>query len=150
MLMPSIFNDRLFEDWMDFPFRSVFSDRQNPIVKNYTAGMMKTDIKDKDGFYELDMELPGFKKEDVNAQLRDGYLTITANQNVSNEEKDEKGNYIRQERYTGQCSRSFFVGKDLKEEDIKAKFENGMLYLKFPKEDAREKVEENKFIAIEG
>lgn len=150
MLMPSIFNDRLFEDWMDFPFRSVFSDRQNPIVKNYTAGMMKTDIKDKDGFYELDMELPGFKKEDVNAQLKDGYLTITANQNVRNEEKDEKGNYIRQERYTGQCSRSFFVGKDLKEEDIKAKFENGMLYLKFPKEDAREKVEENKFIAIEG
>ena len=150
MLMPSIFNDRLFEDWMDFPFRSVFSDKQNPIVKNYTAGMMKTDIKDKDGFYELDMELPGFKKEDVNAQLKDGYLTITANQNVSNEEKDEKGNYIRQERYTGQCSRSFFVGKDLKEEDIKAKFENGMLYLKFPKEDAREKVEENKFIAIEG
>lgn len=111
MLMPSIFNDRLFEDWMDFPFRSVFADSKSPIAKNYAAGLMKTDIKDKDGFYELDMELPGFSKEDVSAQLKDGYLTISVNQKVNNEEKDDKGNFIRQERYTGQCQRSFFVGK---------------------------------------
>lgn len=135
---------------MDFPFRSVFADSKSPIAKNYAAGLMKTDIKDKDGFYELDMELPGFSKEDVSAQLKDGYLTISVNQKVNNEEKDDKGNFIRQERYTGQCQRSFFVGKDLKEEDIKAKFENGMLYLKFPKEETREKVDENKYIAIEG
>jgi len=145
MMMPSIFGNSLFDDFADFPFDNGFTN----FTKRDTA-LMKTDVKEKDGNYELEMELPGYKKEDVTAQLKDGYLTVSASKNTTNEEKDEKGSYIRRERYTGQCTRSFYVGEDVKQEDIKAKFENGILTLVVPKEEKRKPVEENKFIAIEG
>ena len=114
-----------------------------------TANVMKTDIKENENGYELDIDLPGYKKENVKAELKDGYLTISASNDSSTEEKDEKGKYIRKERYTGSVSRSFYVGKYVTEEDIHAKFENGILKLSVPKVDAP-KVEQNKYIAIEG
>ena len=108
----------------------------------------KTDVTEKDGNYLLDMELPGYGKEDIKIELKDGYLNVSASKNTSNEEKDDKGNVIRQERYTGSCSRSFYVGDGVKETDIKAKFENGELKIVVPV-DAPKEVEEKKFIAIE-
>ena len=145
MMMPSIFGNSLFDEWMDFPFDSGFSKGS----KRETS-LMKTDVKEMNGAYELEMELPGYTKEDVTAQLKDGYLTIQASRNATNDEKDEKGNYIRRERYIGQCSRSFYVGETVKQEDIRAKFENGILKLTVPKIEEQKPVEENKFIAIEG
>lgn len=144
MMMPSLFGNSLFDQWMDFPFDSGFVKES----KRETS-LMKTDVKEKDGAYELEMELPGCQKDDVTAQLKDGYLTIQASRNSSKDEKDEQGNYIRRERYTGQCSRSFYVGEGVKQEDIHARFENGILKLLIPKVEQKLE-EENKFIAIEG
>ena len=98
---------------------------------------MKTDIKETESAYELDIDLPGYKKEDVQAELKDGYLTISAKTNTTKEEKDENGKYLRKERYSGSCSRSFYVGEDITEEDIKAKFEDGTLKLSIPKKEAK-------------
>ena len=145
MLMPSIFGENLFDDFMDgFAFPTA-----NWNYAKNTANVMKTDIKENDKGYELDVDLPGYKKEDVKAELKDGYLTISASNDNTKEEKDEDGKYIRKERYTGSVSRSFYVGKYVTEEDIHAKFENGFLKLSVPKVDAP-KVEENKYISIEG
>ena len=145
MLMPSIFGEDLFDDFMDgFTFPAA-----NWNYAKNTANVMKTDIREHENGYELDIDLPGYKKEDVKAELKDGYLTISASNDSSKEEKDEKGKYIRKERYTGSVSRSFYVGKNVTEKDIHAKFENGILKLSVPKVDAP-KVEENKYISIEG
>lgn len=108
---------------------------------------MKTDITEKDGNYLLDMELPGCRKEDIHLELNDGYLNISAARNSTQEEKDNKGNIIRQERYSGSFSRSFYVGENIKEEDIRASYDNGELKITFPKEV--EKVPERKTIMIE-
>ncbi len=139
MLMPSIFNDNLFDDFFGYPF-----DRYD------TTDLMRTDIKDTDQGYEVTMNLPGVKKEDVKAELKDGYLTINASSHSNNDEKDTEGRYIRRERYSGSCSRSFYVGDAVTQEDIKAKFENGTLKLSIPKKEARPMVEDKKYIAIEG
>ena len=142
MLMPSIFGENLLDDFFDFPFGS-----------NYTAtdsSLMKTDIKEMENGYEVTMNLPGVKKEDVKAELKDGYLTISASSNSNKDEKDEEGRYIRRERYSGTCSRSFYVGDNITQEDIKAKFEDGTLKLTIPKKDAKPAVEDKKFISIEG
>ena len=144
MLMPSIFGENLFDDFMMNPWRSDFFTSSSG-----TKYMMNTDVKEKENSYELDIELPGFKKEDVRAELKDGYLTVSASRNGNNDEKDEKGSYIRRERYSGSCSRSFYVGEGVRQEDIHAKFEDGVLKLKVPKED-KKKIEEKKYIAIEG
>lgn len=147
MMMPSIFGENLFDEMFNDPFFN----GHNPIFGKREKNLLKTDVREKDGNYELFMDLPGYKKEDVKAQLEDGYLTITACRGLDKEEKDEAGNYIRRERYTGQCSRSFYVGENLKQEDIKAKFEDGILQLTFPKEDKREAIpQKDNYIAIEG
>ena len=127
---------------------NIFDDLFNtPFFTRSEANMMKTDIKEHDGGYELTVDLPGVKKDDIKAELNDGYLTITAENNSSKDEKDEKGKYICRERYSGSYSRSFYVGDAVTEEDIKAKFENGTLTLDIPKkEDLPEK--QNKYIAI--
>ena len=143
MYMPALFNDSLFDDF----FTDITDNKRRPIARPL-PGVMKTDIKENDKEYELTIELPGYKKENVNAELKDGYLIINATNEKNEEEKDEKG-YIRKERYVGSCSRSFFVGKNLKEEDIKAKFDNGVLTLNVPKE-VEKLPEEKKYIAIEG
>ena len=145
MLMPSIFGEDLFDDFMGYPAGRQTAANAYPQVKD----MMKTDIRDVDGNYELDIDLPGFKKEDVKIQLKDGYLNIQATREEKKDEKDEKGKYVRRERYTGTCNRSFYVGPNIKHEDIHAKYENGILHVTFPKEETKKEVEEKKFIAID-
>ena len=151
MLAPSIFgmND-LFDDFGDvFEFSPAFR-KQVAAARNISS-----DIKELADGYQIEMELPGFSKEEVKAQLKDGYLTITAEHNAENKEenndegqKKEAVKYIRRERYYGKCQRSFFVGKNVTEEDINAKFENGILTMYVPKEVKKPQVEE-KFITIE-
>lgn len=146
MLVPSIFNDNFVDNFFDDMFRFP------GLTSEYNrsgSGVMKTDIKDLGENYQLDIELPGFVKEDIHAELSKGYLTVTAQKTTENNEKEENGKYIRRERYSGSCRRSFHLGDNLKEEDIHASFENGMLKLVFPKEEQRRAVEEKKFIAIE-
>lgn len=138
MLMPSIFGENLLDDFFGRSFNS-----------SSTFDMMKTDIKDTEQGYEITVNLPGIKKEDVKAQLKDGYLTISTTTDSSKDEKDSKGRYIRRERYTGSCSRSFYVGEAVTQEDIKARFEDGTLKMLVPKKEAVPEVEEKKYIAIE-
>lgn len=132
----------LFDNMFDEFFRDPFFTRNNSVK------FMKTDIQEKDNSYVLDMDLPGYEKGDIKAQLKDGYLTITAEKNSFDDKKDEEGNYIRRERYFGKCSRSFYVGENIKEEDINANFNNGILQLTFPKEVTQEK-EDTKYITID-
>lgn len=113
-----------------------------------TSSVMKTDIVEKDGNYELSIEMPGVKKEDIQMELKDGYLNVTASHNINKEDKDKEGRIIRQERVSGSYSRSFYVGNDVRTEDVKASFDNGELIVTVPKE-APKKIEENKFIPIE-
>ena len=111
---------------------------------------MKTDIKEFDDKYEVEIDLPGFKKDEISIELENGYLTVSAAKGLDKDEEDKKGHYIRQERYSGAMSRTFYVGEDVKQEDIKAKFENGILSLSVPKPVEQKKVETSKRIAIEG
>ena len=149
MMMPSVFGESLFDDFMDFPFEKEFFSRRNPLYGKHAQNIMKTDIKESDTSYEMDIDLPGFKKEDVSAKLEDGYLTISAAKGLDKDEKNDKGVYIRRERYTGQCSRTFYIGESVKEQDIKARFEDGILKVSIPKVEPK-KVEDKKYIAIEG
>ena len=150
MLMPSIFGENLFDDdWMDFPFDRDFWGRRNPLYGKNANKIMKTDIREHDGGYELDVDLPGFKKDEINVELENGYLTISAAKGLDKDEQDKKGKYIRRERYAGAMQRSFYVGDEVTKEDIKARFEDGILRLSIPKKDAQA-VETKKTIAIEG
>ncbi|WOL41010.1 Hsp20/alpha crystallin family protein [Pyramidobacter sp. YE332] len=146
MMVPSIWNDNLFDE-----LENVFSDgffRRSPLYGRRERNMMKTDVRETESNYEVDVDLPGFKKENVNVQLQNGYLTISAVRQHSKEEKDAKGAFIRQERYEGSCSRSFYVGDGIKKEDISAKLEDGILRLTFPKKSEKE-LEQSKLIEIE-
>ena len=146
MLMPSIFGENLFnDDWMDFGFPEV----DKALYGKHANKVMKTDVKETDTGYEVDIDLPGFKKDEINAQLDNGYLTISAAKGLDKDEKDKKGKYIRKERYAGAMSRSFYVGEGVTQEDIKAKYEDGILRLSVPKKEAKA-VENKKYIAIEG
>ena len=144
MLMPSIFGEDLFNDWFSFP------EIDRKVYGKHADQVMRTDIKEKDNGYEVDIELPGFKKEDVKAELKDGYLTISAAKNVNNDEKKEDGKYIRKERFSGNVSRSFYVGEDMTQEDIHAKFEDGILKLTVPKKEAKKVEDKKSYITIEG
>ena len=148
MLMPSIFGENLFDDWMDFPFDRNFFEGRDPLYGKHAKNIMKTDVRETDDTYELDIDLPGFKKEEVTAELKNGYMTISAAKGLDKDEKDKEGRYIRKERYSGSCSRSFYVGEQISEEDIKARFEDGILKLSVPKQEPA-KIEQNKYIAIE-
>ena len=150
MLMPSIFGENLFDDsWMNFGFDDNFWGKKNPLYGKHAQNMMKTDIREKDYSYELDVDLPGFKKDEIKVQLKDGYLTLSAAKGLDKDEQDQKGNYIRRERYAGTMSRSFYVGEDVTQEDIHAKYEDGILRLSVPKKVPK-KVENTGYIAIEG
>ena len=134
MLMPSIFGENLFnDDWMDFGFPEV----DKALYGKHANNVMKTDVKETDTGYEVDIDLPGFKKDEINAQLDNGYLTISAAKGLDKDEKDKKGKYIRKERYAGAMSRSFYVGEGVTQEDIKAKYEDGILRLSVPKKEAK-------------
>ena len=148
MLMPSIFGESLFDDWFDdFDRQMQHMDRR--LYGRNANREMKTDVREKEDGYEIDMDLPGFKKDQVELNLENGYLTVTANKGFDKDEKDDKGRMIRQERYAGSMQRSFYVGQNMTEEDVKAHFEDGVLHLNLPKKDAR-KVPEKKTICIEG
>ena len=150
MMMPSIFGENLFDDdWMNFPFEQDFWGKKNPLYGKHAKNMMKTDIREHDEGYEVDIDLPGFKKEDVKIQLKNGYLNIQATREEKKDEKDDKGKYVRRERYTGTCNRSFYVGSSIKHEDIHAKYENGILHVTFPKEETKKEAEEKKFVSID-
>ena len=152
MLMPSIFGENLFDDdWMNFPFNDEFWGKKNPLYGKHAQNMMKTDIRETNGSYELDVDLPGFKKDEIKVQLKDGYLTVSAAKGLDQDEQEkETGRYIRRERYAGACQRSYYVGEDITEEDIKAEFKHGILKLFVPKKEAKPAVEEKKYISIEG
>lgn len=150
MLMPRLFGD-MFDDFFDFDnFDRDMNRMMKPLYGKHAKDVMKTDVKEKDGNYEVDIDLPGFKKDEVSIQLENGYLTITAAKGLDkDEEKEDKSGYIRKERWSGSCSRSFYVGENVKSEDIKAKMEDGILHLTMPKEQPKALPKQNT-ILIEG
>lgn len=135
---------------MDFPFGGEFFGKRNPLYGKNAKHMMKTDVRETEEGYEVDIDLPGFKKDEIQARLENGYLTVSASKGLDKDEQDGKGRYIRQERYAGSMSRSFYVGEGLKQEDIKARYDNGILRLSVPREQPRAVEEKNHYIAIEG
>jgi HSP20 family molecular chaperone IbpA len=150
MLMPSIFRDNLFDDWMDdFSWMRDFGNVDRKLYGKHAGREMLTDVRDHEDHYEVEIDLPGFKKDQIQIELHDGALTITAQKGLEQNEKNNEGKYVRQERYSGMMSRSFYVGENMTEEDIKAKFEDGVLKLNIPKKEEK-KLPEKKTIMIEG
>lgn len=131
-MLPSIFGENLFDDFFSDPFEMMVPTR-NALYGKHGKNLMKTDVRETENSYELDIDLPGFKKDEVNVELKDGYLTISAAKGLDKDQEDKKGKYIRQERYAGACSRSFFVGEAVKPEEVSAKYEDGILKLSVPK-----------------
>lgn len=147
MMLPSIFGESLFDDFMeDF----AFPDIDKTLYGKHAKNMMKTDVKETEEGYEVDIDLPGFQKDEIKMQLDNGYLTISAAKGLDKDEKDKKGNYVRRERYAGSMSRSYYVGGHVKEEDVHPKYENGILSFHIPKEEKRVVEDKNHYIAIEG
>ncbi len=146
MLLTDIFGRNFMDDFFD-DFANSSYYRPNRIG---SVPAMRADVQELADSYQIDLELPGFHKEDLHAELKDGYLTIKATRQNTDDEKDANGRYIRQERYTGHYQRSFYVGEDVTQEDVKAAFENGVLKLTIPKKEAQPKVETAKTIMIEG
>ena len=157
MMTPSIFGENLFDDFFDDIFDiPVFDGKamqkaQRKLYGRHAANMMKTDVREHDDHFEVDIDLPGFKKDELSLELKDGYLVITAAKGLDKDEKEKKtGKFVRRERYAGSMSRSFYVGEDIKEEDIHAKYEGGVLKLNVPKlEENQPQIEEKTYIAIE-
>ena len=146
-MLPSIFGENLFDDWFDFPTRELRNiDRQ--LYGKHASHEMKTDVHEHDDHYEVDIDLPGFKKDEITLNLENGCLTISAAKGLDKDEK-RHGKVIRQERYAGAMQRSFYVGEELTAEDVRAKFENGVLSLEIPKKEAK-KLPEKRTILIEG
>lgn len=151
MLMPSVFGKDLFDDIFDFPF---YDDKETDKLEKKLYGhrsknLMKTDVKETENGYVLEMDLPGFSKDEVKASLKDGYLTIKAEKGLDKDEKDEKtAKYIRRERYAGSCERSFYVG-DISEADIKGEFKHGILKLTIPKEQPKKEIDTTKYIELD-
>ena len=148
--MPSIFRENLFDDWMDdFSWMRDFGNVDRKLYGKHAGREMLTDVRDHEDHYEVEIDLPGFKKDQIQVELHDGTLTITAQKGLEQNEKNSEGKYVRQERYSGMMSRSFYVGENMTEEDIKAKFEDGVLKLNIPKKEEK-KLPEKKTIMIEG
>jgi len=146
-MVPSIFGESLFDDFFGNDFEKHFFGSRDPLYGKHAKNLMKTDVKEGKDCYKVSVDLPGFKKEDVSVELQDGYLTISASKGLDKDEKDEEGRFIRQERYSGACTRSFYVG-DLKPEDIQCKYEFGVLKLRLPKVEQKA-LESQKKIAIQ-
>lgn len=151
MYYPKLFNDDFFDDFMNFDFPSFrgMDAAERKLYGKHATGLMKTDVHDNDGNYELDIDLPGFKKDEISLTLDKGYLIVGAAKTLNEDEKDSRGKLLRQERYSGAMQRSFYVGDAITEEDVKAKFEDGVLSLTFPKEK-EPAIPEKKTIMIEG
>ena len=150
MLLLGIFGKRhdAFDDFFDFGFPML--PEISPVSGSAVNGLMRTDIRENDGNYELSVNIPGVKKEDIKVMIENGYLIVAAEYGTGNDEKDDDGKYIRRERYFGSASRRFYIGEDVMKDDIKAKYENGVVLVSFPKKEAEEKAPEKKYIAIEG
>ena len=151
MFYPTIFNDSIFDDLMDmtFPMMREMDNADRKLYGKHAAHVMKTDVREHDEGYEVDIDLPGFKKDEITLNLENGFLTVTAAKGLDEDDKDKKGKLIRQERWMGTMQRSFFVGKNITEEQIKARFEDGVLKLSIPKNDTN-KLPDKKTIMIEG
>ena len=147
-MLPSIFGENLFDDWFGFPAFPEMRDIDRKLYGKHAHHEMKTDVHEHDDHYEIDIDLPGFQKDELTLNLENGYLTVGAAKGLDKEHKDKKGKVIRQERYAGAMRRTFYVGEALTEEDIHAKYENGVLSLTIPKKDQK-KLPEHKSIAIE-
>ena len=149
-MVPSIFGENLFDEFFNDPFEMnmLLPRGRDPLYGKHIKNLMKTDVRETENSYELDVDLPGFKKEDVNVELKNGYLTIATSKSLDKDEKDQKGRYIRQERYAGAMSRSFYVGEDVQPSEISAKFENGILQLSVPKAEQK-RLPKTTTIAIE-
>lgn len=149
MLVPKLFTDNFMDDWMDdFAWTKGLDQVNRKLYGKHAGKEMLTDIREHDDHYEVEIDLPGFKKEDINIQLQNGYLTVSASKGMEENESNKEGRLVRQERYSGTMARSFYVGEELTNEDIKAKFENGVLSLNVPKKENKEVVN-NTHIAIE-
>ena len=151
-MFPALMNDTMFSDLFDDPFFEGWRnmDRAAACDPNMSAGMMSTDVRETDKGYMVDIDMRGFKKDDISLDLQNGYLTVSAHRNSSHEDKDDNGRWLRRERYAGSCSRSFYVGEDVKESDIHASYRNGTLCIQVPKMQAQPQVESKHQIAIEG
>ncbi len=148
MLMPSIFGENLFDDWFDFPDMRDLDRAERKLYGRHADRLMKTDVREHDEGYEVDIDLPGFNKEEIHLDLKGGYLTVSAAKELDKEENSKKGRIIRQERYSGSMQRSFYVGGNVTEEDIKATFRHGVLSLQIPKKE-KMLIPEKKTIMIE-
>ncbi len=147
MMMPSIFGENLFDSFMeDFGFPDI----DRTLYGKHARNLMKTDVRENEADYEVDIDLPGFKKDEINMQLEKGYLTISAAKGLDKDQQDEKGNYVRRERYAGSMSRSYYVGDHVTAEDVHPKYENGILSFHIPKKEAKALEEKKSFIPIEG
>ena len=143
-MLPSVFGENLFDEMFEEPFELMSSlARRNPLYGKHAKNLMKTDIRETDTSYELDIDLPGFKKEEVQATIEDGYLIISAVKGLDKDQKDDNGRYIRRERYAGQCSRSFYIGSGVETKDVTAKFEDGILKVSIPKREQKQLPEKN-------
>ena len=150
MMMPRIFGENLFDDFMnDFAFPA-FPNVEKKLYGKHARNLMKTDVKDTDTGYEVDVDLAGFKKDEIQIELEKGFLTVTAAKGLDKDEKDKKDNYIRRELYAGSMSRSFYVGEHVTEDDIHPKYENGILSFTVPKEEAKAIEDKKHYISIEG
>ena len=147
-MLPSIFGENLFDDFFGDPFEMMVPQGRSPLYGKHAKNLMNTDVREVENGYEIDMNLPGFKKDEVEIQLQDGCLTVSAAKGLDKDEEDKKGRYIRQERYAGSLSRSFYVGEDVEPQDVKAKYENGVLKLFVPKAEVKQ-VPAQTAIAIE-
>ena len=158
MMTPSIFRDDLFDNLFDGFFNfpafdtNAVQKAQRELYGNHAASIMKTDVQEHENHFDVDIDLPGFKKEELSLELKNGYLTVKAAKGLNKDETEEAhGKFVRRERYAGSMSRSFFIGEDIKQEEIHAKFEDGVLKLCIPKPAPKKpEIEEKKYIAIEG
>ena len=154
MLLPRLWDEDIFEDMdnlMRWPDESAFFSKNNPLYGKHGKNLMKTDVKEREDSYEVDIDLPGFKKDEVNVSLENGYLSISAAKGLDKDETDkETGRYIRRERYAGSLSRTFYVGEEVEPEDVSARFEDGILHLNILKKEAKKIEKKDTRIAIEG
>ena len=150
MLAPSIFEENFMDDLFGFPYMKEFDNMEKKLYGRKASRMMKTDIREKDDNYEVAIDLPGFKKEEIEVELNEGYITISASKGLDKDANDKKGKLIRQERYAGAMQRSFYVGDNIEKEDVEATYRHGVLTLTIPKKAAEKKISEKNLIAIEG
>lgn len=150
-MFPALMNDTMLSDLFDDPFFEGWRNMENGAREsNMSMGMMSTDVRESDKGYTVDIDMPGFKKDDISLELQNGYLTVSAHRDSAHDDKDESGKWLRRERYVGSCSRSFYVGEDMKDSDIHASYKDGTLCLELPKPQAQQQVETKHRIAIEG